>query len=368
MGDRAFRPERRRGVLKMRMRTGIVAVLLAALLAASGLVCAAAATTIGKGRDSEMTFFSRHGALRVSGTKLLDEAGNPVQLRGVSTLGLAWYPEFINEAAFRTLRDDWGVNTVRLAMYTCEEGGYMTGGDRAALEALIDQAVKLCAKLGMYAIIDWHILSDGDPNLHADAAEDFFRRLSALYADQPHVLYELCNEPNGSRVSWAVIRRYAERIVPVIRANAPDAVIICGTPTWSQDVQAVADDPIDDANIMYALHFYAATHRAPLRARLRAALEAGVPVFISEFSICDASGDGAIDYVSAAAWRALIEEYGLSYIAWSLSNRDESAALIRADCAKTADWDDEDLTETGLWLRGVLRADRERENPQPQNP
>ena len=342
-------------------KAGTVAAVALALA-----LCLLAATGIAEGikkedTDGMSTYFDRHGPLHVSGTALVDAAGAPVQLRGVSTLGLAWYPEFVNEGAFRTLRDDWGANTVRLAMYTCEDGGYMTGGDKAALEALIDKGVQLCGELGMYVIIDWHILSDGDPNIHADAAEDFFRRLSVRYADQPHVLYELCNEPNGSKVSWAVIKAYADRIVPVIRANAPRAVIICGTPTWSQDVQTVAADPIDDTNTMYALHFYAATHKAPLRAKAEKALAAGVPVFISEFSICDASGDGAIDYDSAAAWRALIEKHGLSYIAWSLSNRDESAALVRADCGKTSDWSEDDLTETGRWLRGVLREDREKE-------
>lgn len=306
------------------------------------------------------SYFDKHGALRVSGTRLTDAAGKPVQLRGVSTLGLAWYPEYVDEAAFRTLRDDWGANTVRLAMYTCEEGGYMTGGDRAGLEALIDKGVKLCAALGMYVIIDWHILSDGDPNRHADAAEDFFRRISARYADQPHVLYEICNEPNGEEVTWPVVKRYAQRIIPVIRANAPDAVILCGTPCWSQFVDQAAADPVDDKNLMYVLHFYAATHKDALRERAEAALAAGAPIFVSEFSICDASGDGAIDYESAAAWRALIEKHGLSYIAWSLSNRDESAALIRADCRKTTGWDDGDLTETGRWLRAVLREDRDK--------
>ena len=305
------------------------------------------------------TFFERHGALHVEGTRLVDASGRPVQLRGVSTLGLAWYPEFVNGRAFRTLRDDWGANTVRLAMYTCEAGGYMTDGDRARLEALIDSGVKLCGDLGLYAIVDWHILSDGDPNRHADAAEDFFGRISARYAGQRHVLYEICNEPNGPEVTWPVVKAYAERIVPVIRANAPEAVILCGSPTWSQDVDLAAKDPIDDKNLMYTLHFYAATHGEALRSRAEAALAAGAPLFISEFSICDASGDGAIDWASAAAWRALICRHGLSYIAWSLSNRDETAALICADCHKTSDWGAEDLTRTGRWLREVLREDRE---------
>ena len=306
------------------------------------------------------TYFERHGALHVSGTQLMDAHDAPVQLRGVSTLGLAWYPEFVNGDGFRTLRDDWGANTVRLAMYTCEEGGYMTGGDRASLEALIDKGVKLCAALGMYCIIDWHILSDGDPNIHADAAEDFFRRVSARYANQPHVLYEICNEPNGANVTWPVVKRYARRIIPVIRANAPEAVILCGTPTWSQDVDLAAADPLEGENIMYSLHFYAATHRDALRAKAEKAIGMGLPVFIDEFSICDASGDGVIDYDSGAAWRELIGKYGLSYIAWSLSNRDESAALIRTDSKRVSDWTDADLTETGRWLRAALQADREK--------
>ncbi len=307
------------------------------------------------------TYHQRHGALHVSGTQLLDAAGRPVQLRGVSTLGLAWYPEFVNEGAFRTLRDDWGANTVRLAMYTCEEGGYMTGGDRDELESSIESGVSICAKLGMYAIIDWHILSDGDPNIHADAAEAFFDRISSRYADSPHVLYEICNEPNGPAVTWPVVRQYAQRIIPVIRANAPKAVILCGTPTWSQDVDIAAEDPIDDDNLMYSLHFYAATHGDMLRAKAEKALSTGAPIFVSEFSICDASGDGAIDYASAAAWKKLIAAHGLSYIAWSLSNRDESAALIRSDCKKTEGWSDGDLTETGHWFRDVLRENRDRE-------
>ena len=304
------------------------------------------------------TYFDKHGPLHVSGTKLVDANGTPVQLRGVSTLGLAWYSEFVNEAGFRTLRDDWGANAVRLAMYTQEEGGYMTGGDKAGLEALIEKGVGICRDLGMYVIVDWHILSDGNPEIHADAAEDFFRRMSAKFAAEPHVLYEICNEPNGAGVTWPVVKGYAQRIIPVIRANAPKAVVLCGTPNWSQDVDLAAADPLDIENVMYSLHFYAATHKDGLRDKAEAAMAAGAPIFIDEFSICDASGDGILDYDSAAAWRALIQKHGLSYIAWSLSNRDESAALIRADSAKTSDWGDGDLTETGTWFRNVLREDK----------
>ena len=306
------------------------------------------------------TPFEKHGRLHVEGVHLVDAAGEPFMLRGVSTHGIGVYPEYVNAAGFRTLRDDWGANVIRLAMYTAEENGYLTGGNRAEQEALIDRAVNDCADLGLYVVIDWHILSDNDPNQHVDEAVDFFDRMAARYAGYGNVIYEICNEPNGT-VNWASVKRYAETVIPVIRKHAPDALILCGTPTWSQDVDSVAASPLEDQNVMYVLHFYAATHRDLLRAKLERALDAGTPVFISEFSICDASGNGRVDYDSASAWRRLILDRGLSYIGWNLSNKDESSALIKPDCDLTSDWPEDAISETGLWLRNCLREDRARE-------
>ena len=307
-----------------------------------------------------MTPYAIHGALRVDGARLTDASGRPFALRGVSTHNLAWYPQYVNEDAFRTLRDDWGANVVRLAMYTGEPGGYlMPDGDRAALEAVVDEGVRLASALGLYVIVDWHILSDNDPAAHTDEAADFFDRVSAKYAGMGNVIYEICNEPNGPEVDWPRVKGYAEAVIPAIRRNAPEALILCGTPTWSQDVDLAAGDPIDDGNLMYVLHFYAATHRDALRGKLEAALDAGAPVCVSEFSICDASGNGGVDYESAAAWRTLLKRRGLGYIGWNLSNKDESSALIRPDCARLSGWAVDELSETARWLRDCLRADRE---------
>ena len=305
------------------------------------------------------TPFARHGALRVRGGRLTDAAGAPVSLRGVSTHAIGLYPQYVNIDSFRTLRDDWGANVIRLAMYTRVENGYLDGGDPAMLEGVIDAGVAACRELGLYAIVDWHILTDGNPAQHQAEALDFFARMSKKYADAPHVLYEICNEPNGEDVTWEVVRAYAEAVLPVIRRNAPDAVVLCGTPCWSQLVDRVAAHPLTDGNVMYTLHYYAATHRDDLRRRLTAALDAGTPVFVSEFSICDASGNGALDYDSAAAWRALIRENGLSYIGWNLSNKDESSAFLLPGCEKTSGWTEDDLTDSAKWLRNALREDRE---------
>ena len=65
-----------------------------------------------------------YGWLQVVGAQLLSEKGDVVQLKGMSSHGMQWYPELINETSLTHLRDEWKSNLVRLAMYT-EEGGYV---------------------------------------------------------------------------------------------------------------------------------------------------------------------------------------------------------------------------------------------------
>mgnify|MGYP004692169483 FL=1 len=203
----------------------------------------------------------------------------------------------------------------------------------------------------MYVLIDWHILNDGDPNIHIDDAEQFFADMSAKYADYGNVIYEICNEPNGG-TTWDSVKKYAEQIIPVIRKNAEDAIIIVGTPNWSQDVDIAADAPVEGYdNIMYAVHFYAATHKDDIRGKVETAIQKGLPVFVSEFSLCDASGNGGIDYDSSDAWFKLINENNLSYASWSLCNKNETSALLKPDLAATGSISESDLSDTGLYVR-----------------
>lgn len=303
--------------------------------------------------SSNVPAFSEAGKLHVEGTGLADEQGNPVQLRGVSTHGLAWFPQYVNEAAFATLRNDWGANVVRLAMYTAESGGYCTDGDQAALLDLIDEGVRAATKADLYVIIDWHILSDNDPTMHQAEALEFFDTVAARYAENDNVLYEVCNEPQNSPFA-SVIKPYAEAALGAIRAHDPDAVVLVGTNTWSQDIDEVIGNQIDDPNVMYTLHFYAATHTDNIREKLTRALDAGVPAFVSECSITDASGNGTIDGDSAAAWLELLNSNNVSFVAWSLSNKNETSALIAPDSQATSGWSDEELSDTGRWFKEAI--------------
>lgn len=296
---------------------------------------------------------SSAGALQVNGAQLCDSKGKPVQLRGVSTHGLAWYPQYVNQEFFTELRQDWNANVVRLALYTAESGGYCTDGDQEQLFDLIEAGVTYATEADLYVIVDWHILNDNNPLTHQDEAADFFSRLLAQLGDQDNVLYEICNEPNGG-TTWEDIAAYAQDIIPIIRAHDPDAIIIVGTPTWSQEIDKAQVAPLEFDNIMYTLHFYAATHKDDLRQRLKTAVEDGFPVFVTEFGTCDASGNGQIDYDSANAWVQLMDALDVSYICWNLSNKNETSALFKPDCMKTSDFETTDLSEEGLWLWDVL--------------
>ena len=292
------------------------------------------------------------GRLQVSGTKLTDESGNIIQLRGVSTHGISWFPDYVNYDAFATLRDDWGANVVRIAMYPEEYNGYLSGGDKAALKQIIDNGVNYATQLGMYVIIDWHVLNYA-PSRHTQEACDFFAEMASKYSGHDNVIYEICNEPVGA--DWnSDIKPYAETVIGTIRKYDDHALILVGTNTWSQDVDSVVGNTLDDGNVMYVAHFYAGTHKENIRNKISTALNAGVPVFISECSICDASGNGGIDYASASEWLDFMNSNQLSFIAWSLSNKAETSALISSGCSVKSGWSDGDLSDTGRWFKSAI--------------
>lgn len=303
----------------------------------------------------DSTPFGQHGVLHVENGKLTDADGNIVQLYGMSTHGIAWFPQYINYDSFRTLRDDWNTNCIRLAMYTAEYGGYCAGGDKEQLKQLVRDGVSYATELGMYVIVDWHILSDCDPNQNKDEAIAFFREMSEAFADNDNVLYEICNEPN-SGTSWDSIKSYAEEVIPVIREQKPDAVILVGTPTWSQEIDKAASSPLTFDNVMYTLHFYAGTHKDDLRNRLETCAQNNLPVFVSEFGMCDASGNGANDFDSTTKWLDLLNKYQISFCCWNLANKDESSSVFKAASTALSDWTDEDFNESGRWIRDYFRS------------
>ena len=298
-------------------------------------------------------------SLNVSGTKLVNSRGKQVQLKGVSTHGIAWFPEYINQSAFEHMKKNWGINTVRLAMYTSEYNGYCNSGaaNRKLQLSRLDEGISCAAEAGLYVIIDWHILSDGNPKKYQKQAVAFWKRMAQKYSTYTNVIYEICNEPNGG-TSWKTIRSYAQKVIKTIRKYDTDAVILVGTPNWSQNVDEAAGDPLDgqySKNVMYTLHFYAGTHGSWLRDKASYALEQGLPLFVSEFAICDASGSGKNNKKEGGKWMDFLNKNKISYIGWNLSNKNETSALIRSSCRKTTGWKTKELSGWGRWLIGRMR-------------
>ncbi len=311
----------------------------------------------------EDTPYGKHGALHVDGLQVKDKNNQPFTLRGASTHGMHWGDgeTFLNKTAFQNLRDEWGVNMVRLVSYVTQ-GGY-TQGSKDKLDKHIQEGVSNLTDLGMYAIIDWHVHAE-NPNDTKSQAIEFFDTYSKMYKDQSNIIYEICNEPTGT--PWNQIRPYAVDVVNTIRANDPDAIIVVGTNTWSQDVDEVATNggKIDDPNVMYTIHFYSGSHGESLREKVRTALKAGTPVFCTEFGVCDASGNGGFDLEEADRWIDFFEENEISYCCWSLSKKNESASMLSPECNKVNGFTNADLGATGAWLINTYRS-RGGETPAP---
>lgn len=282
-----------------------------------------------------------NGPLQVIGTQLCNQNGEPVVLHGMSSHGIQWFSQFVTEDAIRATADR-GANLFRIAMYT-GEGGYLTN---PALKNTLLAAADAAIRQDMYVIIDWHILSDGDPLQNADAAEAFFREISARYKDSPAVLYEICNEPNGS-ITWSGnVKPYAERIIKAIRENS-DGIILVGSPTWSQDLHEVAKDPLAGNNIMYSCHFYAGTHTDWLRQRIA---DCNLPVFVTEWGCSAADGNGGVYLAEAQKWIDFMRARNISWANWSYCDKGESSAALRSGANPSDGISDTELTESGAFV------------------
>lgn len=295
-----------------------------------------------------MTPVARHGQLRVEGAQILDASGNPTQLRGQGFGWDNWWPQYYNASVVDWLRDDWCVDMVRPAMGIEPDGAYLqdSAASKSRIEAVVDAAI---AK-GIYVIVDWHA-----HDLHEAEAVAFFSEMAQKYGDQPNVIYEIFNEPDEE--SWEEVKAYAETVAAAIREHDPDNLIIVGSPEWDQRIDLVAEDPITTvSNVLYAVHFYAATHGSWLQDRAADAIAAGIPVIVSESSGSEASGMGANAYEEWQAWFDFMDEHHVSWINYSVSDKEgETISVLEPGASGSGGWDASQLTETGEYIRDVFR-------------
>ncbi|HVG40013.1 MAG TPA: glycoside hydrolase family 5 protein [Chitinophagaceae bacterium] len=289
-----------------------------------------------------------HGQLSVRGTQLTDKKGKAIVLRGMSFGWHNFWPRFYNAGAVSWLYKDWKCSVVRAAMGIEPAGGYLkdTAGAKKKIKAVVDAAIQQ----GIYVIIDWH-----SHNINLAEAKAFFTEMARAYGMHPNVIYELFNEPDEE--SWSDVKAYSKEIINTIRAIDPDNIILVGNPHWDQDIHLVANDPLTGfTNIMYTVHYYAATHKQDLRDRCTAALKKGIPIFISESAGMEASGNGPINEAEWKAWIDWSEKYKISWITWSVSDKGETCSVLKKGAKAEGAWEEKDLKESGIKARAYLRT------------
>lgn len=289
-----------------------------------------------------------HGQLRVEGTQLKDEKGNAVVLRGMSFGWHNWWPRFYTAGSVQWLNSDWGCTVIRAAMGIEPDGGYIKKPEwsKATIKTVVDEAIKE----GIYVIIDWH-----SHNINLKEAKTFFIEMATTYGKNSHVIYEIFNEPD--KESWQEVKEYSVELIKAIRAIDPDNIILVGSPHWDQDIHIAADDPITGfSNLMYTMHYYAGTHKQSLRDRCDYALKKGLPLFISESAGMEATGDGPINREEWKKWIDWSEEHQISWITWSVSDKNESCSVLLPSANSNGGWKEQELKESGLRSREFIRT------------
>lgn len=253
--------------------------------------------------------------------------------------------------------------------------------DDPKVKAKVIDAIDSAIKLGLYVIVDWHILSEKDPNKLRKEAKEFFIEIAGKYKDYPNILYEIANEPNdlvdrkGKRIENSVtwkkhIKPYAEDLVKAIRKVDAENIIIIPTEDWDLEIDKAADDPVQGKNLMYAVHFYAGgidpktgktgylqTGPEWLQGKIDAARKKGIAVFVTEWGTSGWTGNDGNDFCTAKKWIKYLAENKISWANWALSNKIETSAALKPSATGKGAWTPADLTASGQFIRSAIRQE-----------
>jgi endoglucanase len=296
----------------------------------------------------------KNGALYVKGGQVVNQFGLPPNLKGISFSWSIWQGQkYYNTDVVDWLSTDFKVDIIRAAMGVQPENGYL---DQPLLQQqLMVKVIDRAVKDGIYVLIDWH---DHNGNLHVAQSKQFFAAMAQKYNGVPNVIYEIWNEPE--RVTWDTVKNYAKQVIAEIRKYDANNLIIVGSPHWDQDVDVAANDPITGFNnIAYSFHFYASDpgHQAGLRARADKAIKKGLPLFVTEWGVGEANGNGNFDKSENETWLKWLDHNNLSWVNWNITDKAETTAILLPDAPETGGWTESQLTPAGIYIRKVLRKE-----------
>jgi len=341
-----------------KLRTALALAATLVLSAVPASVAQAAPTAPGATALPAGSPAAVNGQLRVCGVKLCNQHGKAIQLRGMSTHGIQWYSKCVKRQSLDALAGDWKADVLRISMYI-QEDGYET--DPRKFTDMVHGYIEEATKRGMYALVDWHQLDPGDPNYNTSRAKTFFKEIADRHKDKTNIIYDIANEPN--EVSWSRVKSYAEQVIPVIRAEDPDSLVLVGTHGWStfghsdgRNPQEVVNNRVNATNLMYTFHFYAADHGDDYLEVLSKVSDQ-LPVFVTEFGAQEASGDGPNNFDRAQKYLDLMKSKKISWVNWNFSDDKRSGAVFKTGtCSGTSFAGTSKLKPAGVWVRDRIRT------------
>lgn len=294
---------------------------------------------------------SRHGQLKVQNGVMVNSRNEAPQLRGISLSWSIWGGrKYYNPDVVNWLADDFKINLLRVSMAVEPDSGYLK--DPVAQEKLVTGVVDAAIKKGLYVLIDWHD-HHADKNLQQSKA--FFAKMAQRYNGVPNVIYEIWNEPE--KEAWPTIKNYAVEVIKEIRKYDQKNIIVVGSPFWDQHVDVAAKDPITGQNnIAYSFHFYASdnNHQEGLMARADEAIRLQLPLFVTEWGVGEANGDGIFDLQRNAKWMNWMEKHQLSWANWNITDKKETTAILMPGANTRGKWSTAELTPAGQYIRAKL--------------
>jgi len=284
-------------------------------------------------------------AFAIDGNRIEDESGDPIVLRGMSSMDPVLkkhseWPEWdgVWSADEFAAMSAWGAQIVRLPVHPI---GWRDYGEAEALSVL-DQTITWAAAQGMYVIIDFHSIgwpptetyddSYGDSIYLTSKAEieDFWRAVSTRYAGDDRVaFYEVYNEPVnlnspdhiGSADDWETWRIFVEEVIDVIRTNDPNKPILINGLQWGYDLSFVAANPVNRASVVYGTHPYPHSDWRIGWDDAFGTLSEAYPVMVTEFGFGNEMRES--QYSGEGRYRTAIREYlgskGISWACWAFS-------------------------------------------------
>ena len=135
-----------------------------------------------------------------------------------------------------------------------------------------------------------------------------------------------------------------------LRINAPEAIILVGTPNFCTSLEGAIKSPLNYDNVMYTYHFYADLANCDLAlGEIQRGLENGVPIFISEWGL-DSYNATKEMWDDTEKFLRFLDEKKIGWINWSLCNKAEGYSVVKEDVLSLSQWDENDFSDIGQYV------------------